>query len=416
MGSLSSKGKKHQDTSKYGDIYLQTDKTAYHPGETVTGTIFLNLISEFPGNELFLKFKGKQAAHIVKKQRRGKYQFEIKYSEKDKIIKESVLVHSWDKLSTGQFSIPFSFLPHEFLPASFYQQGHRYLAFIEYQIEAFLKPHKETDPKMKYKQPINLRNKIVPVTGNLTSNVTTALKTCCCCKQGSNFLKANFEKNYYSPGEKAQVTMELDNSGTSLKNKNVVFGLGQWLEITAAGKTLRTHTTKVKQQLPGIPSGSTKNAGTLNVVLPQFPTKADFKEIDKNNPSKWVLLRLRDNNNVITSTTSSTLMSSSYHLEVTCPMSGCCTTLPIAQIPIGIYSPDIQLPTVTAPANWQPIALDSITLAFPYSQNQPMQSEANGQMVEGQMIQNDMPQNQLNVEMAQISMPQSNQYNQDYYK
>ena len=35
MGSNSSKGKKGQDTSQYGETYLQTDKTAYCAGDTV---------------------------------------------------------------------------------------------------------------------------------------------------------------------------------------------------------------------------------------------------------------------------------------------------------------------------------------------------------------------------------------------
>ena len=101
-------------------------------------------------------------------------------------------------------------------------------------------------------------------------------------------------------------------------------------------------------------------------------------------------------------------------------MSGCCATLPLAKCPTGIYAPDFQLPVVNAPQNWQPVALDNITLAFPHDQNQPS-LQPNGQMIAGEMIQNPMvqpqPQQQLDVEMAQISQPtQNTEYNQNYFQ
>ena len=425
MGSNSSKGKKHQDTSQYGQIYLQTDKTAYHAGETVTGTIFLNLVSHYPGSQLFLKFKGKEIAHYVGSESDGDHTRDVMYSDKKEVIKQEALVHSWDTLLPGQFSIPFSFLLAPNLPPSFYQQGRRYLASLEYQLEAYLKPHLDKDPKMKYKQPINLRETILPVAGDLPSTVTTPLKTCCCCKQGSNVLEANFEKNYYSPGENAQVTMELDNSGTKLQNRQVVFSLKQRLEIRPKGIRLKFDFVKVKQELPGIMKGSNTNVGTLNVVLPRFPTENDFnKEIDTKNPKTWELVRLKENNDVITSTTQSSLITSSFYLEVSCPMSGCCATLPVAKLPIGIFSPNFQLPNVNAPDNWHPVALDNITLAFTPNENQPL---LQGQMTAGQMIQNPVPhpqpQQQLNVEIVQVSSPKnpqsnhaSSEYNQNYFQ
>lgn len=380
MGSNSSKGKKHQDTSHFGGIYLKTDKTAYYAGETVTGTIFLNLISHYPGNQLFLKFKGKEIAHIVRLEYDGYGNVDVMYSDEKEVTKQEALMYSWDTLLPGQFSLPFSFLLAPNLPPSFYQQGPRYLASLEYQLEAYLKPHQDEDPKMKYKQPINLRETINPITGDLPSSVTTPLKTCCCCKQGSNVLKANFEKNYYSPGENARVSMELDNSGTQLKNLKVVFSLKQKLELRAKGVRMNFDFVKVKQELPGIMKGSNTNAGTLTLVLPRFPTEDDFnKEIDKKNPKTQDLVKLKENNDVITSTTQSSLITSSFYLEVSCPMSGCCATLPVAKLPIGIFSPDFQLPVVNAPNNWHPVALDNVTLAFPFNQNQPL---SQGQMPE----------------------------------
>ena len=422
MGSLSSK---HQGTSQYGQIYLKTDKTAYHAGETVTGTIFLNIIAPYPGNQLFIKLKGKEIVHLVNSEvpKNGKQHEDIQYSEKKVIVKQDIPVYSWDSLLPGQFTISFSFLLPQTLPPSFYQQGMRYLAFIEYQLEAFLSPYQANIPKMRYKQPINLRETVVQKTENLSSDVTTPLKTWCCRKQGSNILRVEFEKNYYSPGENAQVSMELDNSESQLKNHKVVFSLKQKLEVRAKGRALNFDLLKVKQELPGIPEGSNRNAGSLSLILPRFPLENDFNRgIDKKKPTKLDLITLTENQHVITSTTNSNLITSTFYLEVSCPMSGCCATLPLAKCPIGILSPEFQLPPVSAPNNWQPVTLSNVTLAFPSDKHQPLLHEYSNLMDEGQMLLNS--KNQVNMEMARLQPNQMSsnnptkkiEYNQNYFQ
>jgi len=416
MGSKSSKGKKHQDTSQYGDIYFKTDKTAYYAGETVTGTIVLNLISHYPGNKLFLRLKGTEHTHLVQLEKRGDHHEEIKYSDYNEIIKQSLLVHLFETLSPGQFVIHFSFLLPLNLPPSFYQQGHRYLAALEYQLEVFLEPYQNTDPKMKYKQPVTLREKTLHKISEEPAHVTTQLKTCGCCKQGSNLLTARFEKNCYSPAENAQVSMHLDNSGTSLKNRKIVFALKQRLEVHAGGNSIIKEVVKVKQELPGIIKGSQTNQGSLAILLPRFPTDTDFKrDVDKKNPSKGTLLGFKENKDVITSTTRGSLISSSFFLEVSCPMSGCCSVVPKALCQIAIYSPDFQLPVVTAPQDWQPLTMDSINLVFPPCENgmnEPFSKDQNANMVEAKMIGN----NQAMLEMAQTQVPGNPAYNQNYFQ
>ncbi len=138
MGSSSSKGKKYQDTSKYGDLYFQLENSVYQPGETVSGTIFLNLTSAYPGNQLFLKFKGEEAVYTVTTSSHYSsfthHTSTTHYlnSDENDIIQKTIPVHSWKELSPGQFSIPFSFLLPPDLPGSFQQKGERYLAFIKY--------------------------------------------------------------------------------------------------------------------------------------------------------------------------------------------------------------------------------------------------------------------------------------------
>lgn len=48
-------------TSKYGSIFVRTDKPYYFSGEVVTGNVYLNIVENgFPGHSIFLKVKGKE--------------------------------------------------------------------------------------------------------------------------------------------------------------------------------------------------------------------------------------------------------------------------------------------------------------------------------------------------------------------
>ena len=88
-------------------------------------------------------------------------------------------------------------------------------------------------------------------------------------------------------------------------------------------------------------------------------------------------------------------------------MSGCCATLPLARCAIRIHSPDHQLPTINAPSDWQPITLDSIALASPYGQDQPLPKNGqSGQMIENQIIQNSisLPQQLFSLAIANFSV------------
>jgi len=52
MGSDSSK------FAQFGNIFIETGKSYYFAGETITGTLYLNLIQMYPGNAIYLKLKG----------------------------------------------------------------------------------------------------------------------------------------------------------------------------------------------------------------------------------------------------------------------------------------------------------------------------------------------------------------------
>ena len=100
--------------SPYGNIYLQTDKSFYLPGDTITGTVYLNLVDEFPGSKVYLKIKGKEEATW--------------YDEKGNYCKGLIIFYNHllplyendnEKMNVGQYAFPFAFAIRDFLPGTY---------------------------------------------------------------------------------------------------------------------------------------------------------------------------------------------------------------------------------------------------------------------------------------------------------
>jgi len=364
MGLQSSKGNKNSDLSKYGEIYLQTDKSSYQGGDIVTGRVFLNMTSAFPGTLLFLRLKGKEVVHIVHQEHRSRSNENVLYSDNKGVINQHILLHSWDSPYVGQLIIPFSFLLPRSLPPSFYQQGHRYLAFVKYSVEAYIHPDDRKQQKFKYRQDLVIRESIKDKTQDFPAQMTTALKTCFCRSQGSNLLKANFEKNYYSSGDIANVSVELDNTESKLRNKKIIFSLKQNLKLKAKHCSLNKTITIVEQEGPGIPKEALNNGGFLAIPLPPHFELSENDKKMKKDPTMYFLLKLKDINGVLTSTTKSSLITSEYYLEVSCPMSGLCAPTPTTTCPIGIYFPEFEPPSVAEPEDWNPQSVEGKNLTF----------------------------------------------------
>ena len=58
-------GNKSVSDTKYGKIEIWTQKNHYIAGEQVNGSINMNLIQNFPSNQLYLIIEGKEKAKVV---------------------------------------------------------------------------------------------------------------------------------------------------------------------------------------------------------------------------------------------------------------------------------------------------------------------------------------------------------------
>jgi len=384
MGSDHSKGKEHERAAKFGQIYLQTDKATYFAGETVTGKVYLHLVTPYPGHQLFLKIKGTESTHFVRQkqehidtQQRKSRLINTLNQEKREIIKKSVLLHRWQtsNLQPAQYEIPFAFLLPQDLPSTFYQEGYKHLAQISYRIEVILMPTAiKKDPRIKYKQNLIVRQPVKNALQSVENSIRTKLTTCSCCNNGFNLLTAHFEKNFYCPGETARVIVSLNNSQSKLDNTMIRFNLKQKFIIKAKGKEQVRVLTKGEKELKGIPSKSPIYQSAIDIQIPSFQGAEEYQKMKKRDLLKHIL-SLHDNNNVLNSTTRSILVTSEYYLEITCPMDGCCVATPTISCPIEIYYPEAKIQPIQEqiqiPETWSPNEIDCVNVAFGPSLQQP---------------------------------------------
>jgi hypothetical protein len=421
MGNDFSKGKGYQQAARYGQLYCQTDKSAYFGGETVTGRIYLNLFLPYPGNQLFLKLKGREAVHFVQQraenyhvQENGQRVMKTRYidelfEEKHDVVKMTVPMYTWATLLPGQYTIPFSFMLPGNLPSSFHQEGHRYLANVSYRLEAILEPSFKSEPRLKSKQPFVVRQPVKNAAQGHAAEITTQLTACCCCSKGANTLSAQFEKNYYAPGETAQVVMKLDNTKSSSDNTRIAFTLKQKLNLTARGRHENKVLTKVQRDLQGIKAGSASDSNFIAINLPAFQGGDYYKTKTWNMTHH--LVNLKEIPDILNSATRSRLITSEYYLEVSCPMSGCCVATPAISSPIEIYYPEFQFQPISVPQNWHPTEVGCVNVAFggqsmmnvnmnvdPNMIPQP-QIQISNQMPGQMVVDNQMPNNNVNMNM-----------------
>ena len=48
--------------SKYGNVFVVTDKPSYYAGDNITGHVYVNIVNHYPGDKIFLKIKGLEAS------------------------------------------------------------------------------------------------------------------------------------------------------------------------------------------------------------------------------------------------------------------------------------------------------------------------------------------------------------------
>jgi hypothetical protein len=414
----------------YGGIFVKIDNETFTPGDTLRGTIYLNLTNAYPGDKICLSVKGTEYCKWVDRVHHSRqkpdgtmesYYEDIPREATIDIIKQELDVYDWNKgaiIPKGQYTFPFQFNVPQGLPGSFFFRRGNAVAEIKYSVEGFLKPEKDSVPKLKHKVPVTVREN--PNTQIQTKEVSISknLTTWCCCDQGTCTMRTAFEKNAYAPSEEARVITEVDNSKCSLGIPNVLFSLVQTIQLTAGQHSRHFSFTIRTTSLGRIEAGQTclgEQRKEASIILPpgQEGKAKDFREggMEGYEP---------DPTTVITPSAHGRLVKSDFFLQVTCQTEGClcCDTAPSNSLPIMVYSPIlIRQPDPTPPQNWQPQQMPAANLSIVIT-NTP----GGGQTISIQqgaapaMVGNQMPQQGFaqpnQAPMNTMSQPQQPQFQQ----
>ena len=359
MGSNNAKAEKRKRLAdQFADLYVQLDTVNFRGGDTATGKVYITIKQDFPGNQLFLKFKGTEHAYLVRTESSDKSTSEVLHSQHKTRVKHTIPIHSWDSLSAGQYIIPFSFLIPRDLPNSFYQQGYRYLGCVQYTVGAFLRPLDKKGPRPKVDVSVNIQEPFINVQNNIAKETSFKISTCCCCSKGFATLKATFNTNSFSLRDVATITMEFDNTQSKLSNKIIECLLMQ--KVTLKPWSYEKQVIKTFKKLTGAGLGTTSGQKNMSLTLPS--SWVDTRPVDRKN-IKTHLLNLQESF-VLNPATNGQTVTSEYYLEVMCEMEGCCSSKPKITIPIGINLPGMTNRVQGQPALWntqQSITTTTIT-------------------------------------------------------
>lgn len=326
---------------EHTSILITTEKSFYYPGDTVSGHILMNFEStDFPGNQLILKVKGKEETSWeapnpqnpnVKNKKTGLIIF---YNHKFPL-------NVWNEgyVPAGQYDFPFSFILKDFLPGSYTHLPDnedirtRTCALISYKIKAechSMDNGKEMS-KIKYTKELILREKL-KVNIFSKGEFMLPLSSCFCIGQGVCQIRCYFEKNAYESGENANIFCEIDNSNGSQDIQNIYFVLKNKILLRSDDGINKEYIRTIfRKESDGLAAHQKAEGIMKKTISCKFSHRQENLEEIKNNDENDAF-RLQESS-------SGQLVNSHYVLEVMAKSSGflTCGSDAKAQIPVTIY-------------------------------------------------------------------------------
>ena len=321
-------------SSEFGQIHVNIDKPSYFQGEYVYGSVFLNLLKDFPGNELFVKMKGKEEARWTE----GSGKNKSHYHGKKIIISHQFPLYKFptSHIPAGQYNFPFSVFVPANLPASFANSG--LYAVVSYKIKGEVRindknyKHFRSSKELKVKQSKN--EDFAPIYRQLKVDVDI----CCCFGQGYTNIETQVNKTFFYEGELADIQCTVDNSHCELPLTTVEMQVVRRLVVKSDWGHQNTSNYRILSQIQrlNLPARSAS------------PSKVMFQ------------MKMSSNNNVkLLSTSQGDIVKNNYFITIypryESFMCNCCVKS--CETPILIYDPkdqDLNPMPVQAPENWSP--------------------------------------------------------------
>lgn len=355
----------NQNSSKasdYGGIYVKMADQVLLTGTTVSGTIYLNLTKDYPGEKLCLRITGNEYTKWIENEKEAKKNPNVstimRFAD-NVLINKEIEIHNWNKreyIPKGQYTFPFQFAVPKGLPSSFYFRRGTAVAQIKYFIAVFIKSEKKKVPQVSFQIPVLIRETPEAALESKEISTSNNLTTCCCIHHGTVTMRTAFEKNAVAPGEKVTIISEVDNSKNTLPISSVKFSLTQKIVLLAEGHkkifNFTIKTVELGKVDPGqAKKGSTKLEGSITLPPCQEAGSSDIEQIHlmhEYNP---------DPSSLITPSAHGMNITSDINLVVASDINRClfCQSQPANALPIFVHSANLKTePEPQVPQNWQP--------------------------------------------------------------
>lgn len=323
-------------------IYVQTDKETYKPGESITGSVYLDAGSLVMCQHVSVIISGYEKAKWEELKNPPPQQpgapastqslserITEKIQEKRRIIKHEAMLYAPPQgaIPPGQYRFPFSFMLPPNIPGTFNIKHFDKEGKVRYKLTACLV--NSLGQSLKHKSEFVVRQQ--PENPNYNAPMRQETAVCICCiSKGRCTLECNFQQNFYQPGETAYAQCKADNRNCTVNIKVFRIRLMQKVNFLAKGRSTNFERQIANRDYDGIPAGKeTLNEPKLMDIL---LTDADHTMMSQ---GKDKGLGLQPN-------VYGTLVKCAYTLEIL-PIfdapCACCSQVPIVALPLMIYAP-----------------------------------------------------------------------------
>jgi len=217
--------------------------------------------------------------------------------------------------------------------------------------------------KMKQKAVLIIREKPVSYKEDLGIEETCNIKAWCCVPQGPSTLKAKFEKNIYTPQEKADAMVTVINKECKANVSNVTFFVEQKMRFVIGGHSYTYSKDLVRKSEEG-PEAQQEDDWKKEMTIDLGKIKNDVKKTKKKHGKpKEVSAEDMWQMQGVQPACHSPNLSNEYFLCVEAAYAGCicCQNLPDARMPFTIVpSADPDSHTYEMPDGFDPKELCTV--------------------------------------------------------
>nr|XP_002129778.1 arrestin domain-containing protein 3-like [Ciona intestinalis] len=252
-------------------------KSVFRPGESVCGSIVINLAAPMKMKAVKIKFVGKANVHWSESRGSGKNRRTVHYRSSETYFEQTSYVYGQGsmgpyqnekKLPGGQSNFPFQFILPPQLPSSF-EGAHGYVRYV---VHASIDKPWKFDPNTKTAftvlDMLDL-NQEQHARSPATMNDSKTL-CCLCCASGPIAAEVHIDRTGYVPGEFIAVNANVEN-GSSSKLPGTSASIIQSVTFKTTRKSRTRSNTVVEINGQGMDAGKSLQWNNERLQVPALP-------------------------------------------------------------------------------------------------------------------------------------------------